>query len=70
MTDRVNAFIVYLEKDIREDDVESLVAALYQMKFVLNVEKNVVGSNIDVEVEGYRQKKELFDKIYNLFWGS
>jgi hypothetical protein len=39
MTDRINAFLVILEKGIREDDAESTIGALNQIKGVAGVEK-------------------------------
>ena len=37
MTDRINAFIVILDRDIREDDAEDTITALKQIKGVLSV---------------------------------
>jgi len=45
MTDRVNALLVHLEQDIREDDVQGLVGAILWMRYVQKVELNVTDYN-------------------------
>ena len=37
MTDRVAAFVVTLDSDIREDDVEEILTALRMVRFVASV---------------------------------
>lgn len=44
MTDRVNQLVVVLEEDIRVDDVEPLLNAIRQLRGVISVEANVVGT--------------------------
>lgn len=41
MTDRVNALTVVLEKDIRIDDVQSLISAIRALRFVADVQPNI-----------------------------
>lgn len=41
MTDRINAFVVVLERDTRTDDVEATLAAIRQIRNVLSVEPHV-----------------------------
>lgn len=41
MTDRICSLTVVLDRNIREDDVESLVEAIRHFKSVLTVEKDV-----------------------------
>lgn len=41
MTDRIQGFTVVLEKDMREDDVQSLVDAVRCLRGVAHVEKSV-----------------------------
>lgn len=62
MTDRINFLTVVLEKDIRVDDCQPLIAAIQMMKGVLNVNANVV-NNMDWLSES-RAKHELTRKIY------
>lgn len=42
MTDRFHAFTVVLDRDIREDDAEPIVAAIKMIKGVQSVEPHVV----------------------------
>lgn len=37
MTDRIHALTVALDRDIREDDIESLVAVIKHLRFVADV---------------------------------
>lgn len=57
MTDRVHSLTLILDRDIREDDIESLVQALYHLKHVIQVDKNV--SNIESHMAEGRAKWEL-----------
>lgn len=41
MTDRVNALIVVLEKDMRDDDVEVISNAIRMLRGVLRVDNNI-----------------------------
>lgn len=64
MTDRINALVVILEKDIREDDVESLVNAIRHFRFVADVKKNV--SNIGDMIAYTRSRRDLTSKILDI----
>lgn len=45
MTDRVNALVVVLDKDIRTDDVESLIEAIKHFRGVLSVFNNIADAS-------------------------
>jgi hypothetical protein len=62
MTDRYNAFIVILEKDIRDDDAEDTITALKQIKGVLKVVPNV--ADADEAIARARVKQEIVEKIW------
>lgn len=61
MTDRINALVVILEKDVRTDDVESAVNAIRMIKGVLDVKKNV--ADIADAVAYGRAKSLLLKKM-------
>ena len=44
MTDRLNALIVVLDGDIRDDDAEPLMSAIRQLRGVVSVSGNVADS--------------------------
>ncbi len=63
MTDRVNALVVVLEKDIRIDDVESLRKAIRHMRGVRSVDVNVTELADHVAYVQIRQEfREQFSK--------
>ena len=62
MTDRVNAFVVILDRDIREDDVEATINAINQIKGVLEVIPQT-SEPIHAAVMRSRLKAELFSKL-------
>jgi uncharacterized coiled-coil protein SlyX len=62
MTDRYNALIVVLENDIRDDDAESVIAAIAQLRGVLSVQGHVV-DGIDQLVAEQRVRLELQQKL-------
>ena len=62
MTDRINSITIALEKDIRVDDAESLIAAIYHMKGVLRIEQNITDPSSWVAET--RAKHEMREKIY------
>ena len=68
MTDRINALIVTLDHDIREDDVEHIVGAIHMIKYVASVKKNVadIGSHIAYERAVLAVGKALFDALDNV----
>lgn len=63
MTDRHCAYIVTLERDIREDDAEATITALRQIRGVLNVEPCV--TDIDLHVAESRAVHSLRMKLYD-----
>ena len=64
MTDRANALTVVLDKDYRDDDIESLVNAIKQFKGVIDVSLNI--SNSTDHIAQMRAKVELKGKIYDV----
>jgi hypothetical protein len=62
MTDRINALTVVLDKDIRDDDIKSLVDAIYMLKHVLSVDLNV--SDLDDHIARDRARMELEKKLW------
>ena len=64
MTNRINSITVFLEKDVREDDVESLVEAIGNFRNVLSVEKNV--SDLNLQIATQRAKRDLVDKLFKV----
>lgn len=65
MTDRFNAFIVTLDRDIREDDAENLKAAILQLRGVAHVEGNV--ANIEDHIAESRVRATMMRKLIELF---
>lgn len=63
MTDRLNALTVVLEKDIRDDDAESLMNAIRQLRGVLSV----TGTPVDVcdHVALERAKREIRARLWD-----
>jgi hypothetical protein len=62
MTDRVNAVIVVLEKDIRIDDAEDgIIAAIKHLRGVVDVRVNV--SSFDEAVAEARVRSDLSRKL-------
>jgi hypothetical protein len=64
MTDRVNALLVTLERDVRDDDIQPLVDALKHFRGVAGVRLNVV--HITDEVAQMRVRNELLDSLFSL----
>jgi hypothetical protein len=64
MTDRLNALVVALDADIREDDAQVLISAIKQMRGVLNVEGHV--ATIDSWVAQERARQELTGKLWDV----
>ena len=62
MTDRFNALTVVLEKDIREDDAQALIAAIAQLRGVATVTGNVV-DNLTATVEHTRAWIEIDEAL-------
>lgn len=64
MTNRYNAVVVSFERDIRDDDAESIINAIRMIKGVVNVDPNV--SDINMHVAETRAKIEIINKLYDL----
>ena len=64
MTDRYSSLTVVLERDIREDDAESLINAIRHIKGVIRVEGNV--SDISELVARSRIRSEVGAKLADL----
>lgn len=63
MTDRLNAFVVILEKDLRTDDAEDTLNAIRQIKGVLDVKPRV--REIEDMVAYARARHDLHMKLYD-----
>jgi hypothetical protein len=61
MTDRYNALTVALDRDIRDDDAESIINAIKQLKGVVDVTGNVVDT--DYYVAKTRITSEVAQKL-------
>lgn len=66
MTDRYYALTVILEKDMRDDDSESLIQAIKMIKGVLSVKGNVSDPVSWMAEE--RARRELGDKLWNILY--
>jgi len=66
MTDRYNALIVVLEKDIREDDAESTIAAIRHIRGVLSVKGHI--SDITEHIAYDRAVRELGNRLFKVLY--
>ena len=66
MTDNYNTLTVVLEKDIREDDAESLLNIIRCLKGVLRVKGNVTDASDYMAQE--RVRYELGIKLWNVIY--
>ena len=66
MTDRYNTLTVVLEKDMRDDDAEVLIAAIRQLRGILSVRGNVADPSDYMAQE--RAKRELGDKLWQVLY--
>jgi hypothetical protein len=66
MTDRINAFIVILDHDIREDEAEDTITALKQIKGVLSVQPHVADFSDAIAQDRVRQ--ELGMKLWHILY--
>jgi len=64
MTDRINALTIVLERDIRTDDIGPLIAAIRQLRGVLNVTQHV--SQLEDIVARARVRQELGEKLWEV----
>lgn len=65
MTDRHSAYIVTLDKDVRADDAEQIIAALGMVKGVLAVEP-VVADNFAAHIERERVGRQWRGALLDL----
>lgn len=61
MTDRYNAFVVILEKDIRDDDAEQIINAIKMVKGVLDVTPHIADPRDAIATT--RAKQEIMERI-------
>ena len=66
MTDRFNSLTVVLERDIREDDAESLMEAIRHLRGVRSVAGNV--GNIEEHVARARVLHDVKQRLWKEFW--
>lgn len=66
MTDRVNALIVVLERDTRDDDVRCLVDAVRQLRGVRSVSTHV--ADIEAHVAETRAKAHWRARFAAVLW--
>ena len=66
MTDRLNALTVVLDRDIRADDAEALIAAIRQLRRVLDVVPQVADPAAFVAEQRVRHElgQKLLDVLY------
>lgn len=63
MSDRINGFVVILDKDYKDEDIEQTINAIKQIKGVLEIKPNIVTA---IErMSGERLKIEIANKIYD-----
>lgn len=67
MTDRIRSLTVALDRDIREDDVEPLVAAIRMLRGVTAVTRHVVTPNDWATEE--RIRREWLDRFLGVVKG-
>lgn len=66
MTDRIFAYTVVLEKEIRDDDAEAIKNAILMIRGVADVTEHVSNPEIHYAEERIRQEwgKKLWDILY------
>lgn len=64
VTDRYKGVVVTLSRDIREDDAEATIAAIRQIKGVIDVTPSV--ANVEDHMNRSRVAYEISDKIWAL----
>lgn len=67
MTDRISAFVVTLDEDIREDDVAPILNAILQLRHVISVDPVV--SDVTGLIAQVRANSEWKDKLIDLIRG-
>lgn len=66
MSDRYNALVVVLEKDMRDDDAQAIINSIRMIRGVLSVEPKVV--DIQVHVAEMRARADLGQKILRVVY--
>ena len=64
MTDRINAFTVILDTDMRDDDAEVVLNAISMVKGVLRVEPHI--ADINAHVAAARIGNKVNERLYAL----
>ena len=64
MTDRLSAFIVVLESDMREDDAQAILDAIGMIRGVHSVEPHV--SDVGELVSRSRIKHEILNRLMDM----
>jgi predicted RNA methylase len=64
MTDRVNMLFVALEKDTRDDDIESLITAIKQLRGVAEVKTRITDPTDFIQRS--RIKREFINKFLEI----
>jgi hypothetical protein len=66
MTDRIHSLTVVLDANYRDDDVKALIAAIAQLRGVIDVSTHV--ADVTSHMAEKRARNELQDKIRDLLW--
>lgn len=64
MSDRVKGFVVALDKNYREEDIEKIKQAIMQIKGVIGVKENV--ANADDYIIKVRITRKVQDRLYEI----
>ena len=65
MTDRIAGYVVTLDKDMRDDDVESTTNAIRMVKGVIGVQPLI--SSPEILIAYQRAKNKIWSKILDLY---
>ena len=68
MTDRINRIAVVLDREYRDDDVQSIVEAIKMIKGVLTVGTHVADHTDYMAIE--RAKADLGSKLFDVIYGK
>jgi hypothetical protein len=63
MTDRIRTIVVVLDRDMRDDDIESVVQAIRMTRFVAKVETGPV-----VDMPNYEARSIVFRAVKKRLW--
>lgn len=66
MTDRIHSITVVLDHDMREDDVQNVIAAIGMIRGVLSVTPHV--SDLTSHMAEQRARAELGEKIWTVLY--